>query len=233
MRRILWYIAAIVLLLQMAACGSVTITVPSNGQSNNNQHATATPGGITITIFGHPTNPTVQPAKKPAQATTAGNTRNAQGNNGSTSNGTNTTQADKLAQQLLQKINQDRAANGKPAYAWEPKLQKSAALHDQVMAGGCGLNHVCSGEPQLGTRESNQGVQWNYAGENIGEGGPVQSDYNSQWSMVLQLHNSMMAEQPPDDGHRQNLLSSDFQRVGISIYVDAHGTLWLTEDFAN
>jgi len=43
----------------------------------------------------------------------------------------------------------------------------------------------------------------------------------------------MMAEKPPDDGHRQNLLSKDFHRIGISIYIDAHHTLWLTEDFAD
>jgi len=28
-------------------------------------------------------------------------------------------------------------------------------------------------------------------------------------------------------------LSRDFHRIGISIYIDAQNTLWLTEDFAN
>jgi uncharacterized protein YkwD len=138
-----------------------------------------------------------------------------------------------LAQQLLQQINQDRAAYHLPAYQWEPRLERSAYLHDLVMARGCSLNHICPNEPQLGTRESNQGVQWNYAGENIGMGGPVQSSYQSQWNIVLLMHHGMMGEKPPDDGHRQNLLSKNFHRVGISIYVDNKNMLWLTEDFAN
>ena len=43
----------------------------------------------------------------------------------------------------------------------------------------------------------------------------------------------MMGEKPPDDGHRRNLLSKDFHRIGISIYINSSNTLWLTEDFAN
>lgn len=142
-------------------------------------------------------------------------------------------QTDQLAQQLLRQINHDRAANNLPAYNWEPRLVRSAYQHNLVMAGGCGMQHNCPNEPQLGARESNQGVRWSYAGENIGMGGPVQASYESRWSMVSQLHNAMMGERPPEDGHRQNLLSQNFHRVGISIYVDAKNTLWLTEDFAD
>lgn len=140
---------------------------------------------------------------------------------------------DRLAQQLLQQINQDRATYHLSAYTWEPRLERSAYKHNLVMAGGCGLNHICSNEPQLGMRENNQGVQWNYAGENIGTGGPVQSSYESQWNIVLLMHHGMMGEKPPDDGHRQNLLSKNFHRIGISFYIDSKNMLWLTEDFAN
>jgi hypothetical protein len=35
-------------------------------------------------------------------------------------------------------------------------------------------------------------------------------------------HQSMMAEKPPDDGHRQNILSTSFNLVGIDVLVDAH-----------
>jgi uncharacterized protein YkwD len=143
-----------------------------------------------------------------------------------------TAEEQQLAQQLFKQINQDRAANGLPSLAWEPRLERSARQHDLVMAVGCGLMHQCPNEPDLGTRISNQGVQWQMVGENIGEGGPVYTNSDA-WNMVLMLHQGMMAEKPPDDGHRRNLLSSDFHRIGISIYIDAHNTLWLTEDFAN
>ena len=143
-----------------------------------------------------------------------------------------TVEEQQLAQQLLKQINQDRAANNLPALAWEPRLEQSARKHDLVMAAGCGLQHQCPNEPDLGTRISNQGVQWQTVGENIGEGGPVFTNSDA-WNMVLKMHNGMMGEKPPDDGHRRNLLSKDFHRIGISIYIDAHNTVWLTEDFAN
>ena len=137
-----------------------------------------------------------------------------------------------LAQRLLKQINQDRATNNLPPLAWEPRLERSAHQHDLVMAAGCGLMHQCPNEPDLGTRISAQGVQWQTVGENIGEGRPVSSN-DEAWNMVLLIHQGMMAEKPPNDGHRRNLLSKDFHRIGISIYLDAHETLWLTEDFAN
>ncbi|HLJ36342.1 MAG TPA: CAP domain-containing protein [Ktedonobacteraceae bacterium] len=143
-----------------------------------------------------------------------------------------TAEEQQLAQRLFKQINQDRASNGLPPLAWEPKLENSAHQHDLVMAGGCGLMHQCPNESDLGTRISKQGVQWQTVGENIGEGGPVTTN-NDDWNMVLMLHQGMMAEKPPDDGHRRNLLSQDFHRIGISIYIDAKNTLWLTEDFAN
>jgi uncharacterized protein YkwD len=137
-----------------------------------------------------------------------------------------------LAQQLFKQINQDRAVNNLPQLAWEPRLEKSARQHDLVMAKGCGLMHQCPNEPDLGTRISHQGVRWQTVGENIGEGGPVFSNDNS-WNMVSMIHQGMMGEKPPEDGHRRNLLSKDFHRIGISIYIDTSNTLWLTEDFAN
>jgi uncharacterized protein YkwD len=149
---------------------------------------------------------------------------------GSQSQGTATEQ--QLAQRLFQQINRDRAASGLPALSWEPRLVQSAHQHDMVMASGCGLMHQCPNEPDLGTRITNQGVQWQTVGENIGEGGPLISN-DKAWNIVSMIHQGMMGEKPPDDGHRRNLLSSSFHRIGISIYIDSHHTLWLTEDFAN
>jgi uncharacterized protein YkwD len=137
-----------------------------------------------------------------------------------------------LAQQLFKQINQDRAANNLPSLAWEPRLEKSAHQHDLVMTKGCGLQHQCPNEPDLATRITQQGVQWQTVGENIGEANPVLSNDDAS-NMVTTLHKDMMGEKPPDDGHRRNLLSKDFHRIGISIYIDSSNTLWLTEDFAN
>ena len=100
------------------------------------------------------------------------------------------------------------------------------------MAGGCGLSHQCPGEPDLGTRLTDDGVSWTSAGENIGEGGPVADTSTAIAQMAVSLTQSMLSEQPPDDGHRMNILSTSFTSAGITVTIDAHGTVWMTQDFS-
>ena len=136
-------------------------------------------------------------------------------------------------QQVLALINQARAQAGLPAYTISSGLDTSAARHTSVMAGGCGLSHQCPGEPALGARESAAGVAWTAAGENIGEGGPVAGSSAAITQMAAGLTQSMLDEKPPDDGHRLNILSSAFTHIGISVYRDSSGTVWMTQDFSN
>jgi uncharacterized protein YkwD len=136
------------------------------------------------------------------------------------------------AAQVLTVINQARAQQGLPALAISSGLNTSSAAHTSVMAGDCGLSHQCPGEPPLGTRISNAGVQWTSAGENIGEGGPVANDTSAITQMAVNLTQSMLNEKPPDDGHRMNILSSSFRFIGITVFIDAKGTVWMTQDFS-
>ncbi len=101
------------------------------------------------------------------------------------------------------------------------------------MAGGCGLSHQCPGEASLGARETAAGVKWTAAGENIGEGGPVADTTSAIAQMAVGLTQSMLNEKPPDDGHRMNILSTSFTHIGIAVYRDGSGTVWLTQDFSN
>ena len=134
---------------------------------------------------------------------------------------------------MLALINQARAAAGLPALTVTAGLDASSSAHDQLMAGGCGLSHQCPGEPALGDRETAAGVGWTAAGENIGEGGPVAGTTAAIAQMAVGLTQSMLNEQPPDDGHRLNILSSTFAHIGIAVYRDGSGTVWLTQDFSN
>ena len=90
------------------------------------------------------------------------------------------------------------------------------------------LSHQLLGEAALGDRERQQDVNWSWAAENIGE------TSNQTANGALGLHQAMMNEQPPNDGHRQNILTTSGNSVGIAILIDQqHGLLWLTEDFAH
>jgi uncharacterized protein YkwD len=136
-------------------------------------------------------------------------------------------------QQVLDLINRSRAAQGLPAYTLLAGLNKSAAAHNQVMASGCGLSHQCPGEPAFGDRETAAGVHWTSAGENIGEGGGVGSSASAIAQSAVGLTQMMLDEKAPDDGHRRNILSSGFTHVGIDVYRDSSGTVWMTQDFSN
>jgi uncharacterized protein YkwD len=137
------------------------------------------------------------------------------------------------AGQVLAVINQARAAAGLPAYPISSGLDLSATRHNTVMASGCGLSHQCAGEAALGARETAAGVTWTSAGENIGEGGPVSAATTAIAQMAVTLTRDMLAEKPPDDGHRLNILSSAFHHIGIAVYRDSTGTVWMTQDFSN
>jgi uncharacterized protein YkwD len=144
-----------------------------------------------------------------------------------------TASATTAAAQVLALINQARAAAGLAALTTTAGLEASSSAHNVRMADGCGLSHQCPGEPPLGQRETDAGVSWTAAGENIGEGGPVADTTAAIAQMAVDLTQSMLNEQPPNDGHRLNILSSTFTHIGIAVYRDSSGTVWLTQDFSN
>ena len=139
-----------------------------------------------------------------------------------------TTTENQVARAVFQAINQSRADNGLPALTWSTALANSARQHNLTMQVANTLSHQLPGEAALGDRERHQGVNWSWAAENIGE----TSDQTVNGA--LGLHQAMMNEQPPNDGHRQNILTTSGNIVGIAILIDQqHGLLWLTEDFAH
>lgn len=135
--------------------------------------------------------------------------------------------------QVLAVINKARADQGVPPLTRISGLNASSAAHNHVMLSGCGLNHICPGEPDPGARETAAGVAWSVVGENIGDGGAALGSASSIADMAVGLTNSMLAEKPPNDGHRQNILSTDFHHIGISVIQDSSGKVWLTQDFSD
>jgi uncharacterized protein YkwD len=142
-------------------------------------------------------------------------------------------QESEAVSQVLALINQARSQAGLAPYTITAGLDSSSAAHNARMADGCGLSHQCPGEPPLGTRETDAGVVWTAAGENIGEGGPVADSPSAIAQLAVTLTQDMLNEKPPDDGHRLNILSSTFTYIGIAVTIDSSGTVWMTQDFSN
>jgi uncharacterized protein YkwD len=132
-----------------------------------------------------------------------------------------------VAQAVFDAVNASRRDAGLRPLAWNWRLQTSANQHNQAMAQADVLSHQLPGEDDLGRRESAAGVVWWWAGENIGE----TSSMTTQGA--LDLETAMLNEQPPNDGHRANILARNADALGVDVVLDpAHHTLWLTEDFA-
>jgi uncharacterized protein YkwD len=206
---------------------------PDPGLLPSEDAASATPPARTSPAATTPVRPLARPSSarpssarpatskpKPRQAgTTVPSPRQAPATSGS------------ITDRVLDHINDARADAGLPRYALDGDLSRAAARHNQRMIDGCGLSHQCPGEGGIGTRFSAEGVRWTSAGENIGLASAGRSDAD-----IIRaadgLTDSMLAETPPNDGHRKNLLSRAFERIGLSVIRDGKGTVWLTQDFA-
>lgn len=131
-----------------------------------------------------------------------------------------------IAQAVLNMLNNERGANHLPGLRMNGQLISSAHAHNLMMARYNTMSHQLPGEAYFGDRILAAGYNYQYAGENVG--------WNSQMTEqgALDLESIMYNETPPNDGHRQNILSPNFVDVGIDIYFDSvNQKLWLTEDF--
>ncbi|MCU7729043.1 CAP domain-containing protein [Actinoplanes sp. KI2] len=139
---------------------------------------------------------------------------------------------DAILDAVLEHINAARTDAGLSPLTLDSGLSRASAKHNQLMINSCGLEHQCPGESGLGDRFTAQGVEWTRAGENIGFGSSGSSD-----AAIIKAANgltdSMLAERPPNDGHRKNLLNTSFKRIGLSVVRDAKGITWMTQDFVN
>lgn len=129
------------------------------------------------------------------------------------------------ASSVLNAINHQRALHGVFALRSNAALTQAALGHNKWMAATNTLSHRLSGEHSLGYRVLACGYSWSALAENIG----ANPDWSSSGVMAMEF--AMYAE-GPSGGHYQNMMSSTYRDVGVSVYMDsAHHTAWLTIDF--
>src|SRR4029434_6250458 len=95
------------------------------------------------------------------------------------------------------------------------KLVSAAHKHNLAMAKANTLSHQLKGEAALGSRVSAAGYRWNAVGENIAANG------RRSEAGVLAVQKAMYNEEPPNDGHRKNILSKTYVDVGIDVISDS------------
>jgi uncharacterized protein YkwD len=136
-----------------------------------------------------------------------------------------------VAQVLLDQINAWRATEGKAPLTMTSGLVASAHKHNLRMSAACGMMHQCSNEASLGSRISTEGIVWRAVAENIAWHSSVSS--GGVLAAAKGLNEAMHNETPPTDGHRRNMLSDTYHRIGIDVIRDSDGEVWLTEDLAD
>ena len=121
---------------------------------------------------------------------------------------TTATAASSQERQLFSMVNQARNANGTGRLSLSDNLSRRAHNHSERMADSGSIFHSCL---DCGKRRS-----YSTMAENVGVGGSLGA-----------VHDALMAS----SGHRENILDSRFDRVGIGV-VRRGGRVWVTELFA-
>jgi uncharacterized protein YkwD len=119
-------------------------------------------------------------------------------------------------ERMLDAVNDERVERGLPRYRRDRDLDQAAADHALRMAESGRVSHQLPREPDLRTRLAATGLRFDAAAENVG--------YSTR---VETLHDNLMRSR----GHRENLLASRYDAIGIAIYRSG-GRYYVTQNFA-
>ncbi len=153
--------------------------------------------------------PTVQPAARPTVQPETLPT---------VSTGDYTTFDSSMQEQiLLNLLNQDRARNGLPSLALDPELSRLAKLKSSDM----NSNHYFAHESPTYGNAGQMLDSFNYKYQGVGEN-------IAHYGSVEKAEAAFMSS----DGHRRNILGSQWDKVGIGVAYDENGNVYVTQLFA-
>jgi len=131
---------------------------------------------------------------------------------------------------LLAELNAHRRAAGIRPLGSDAIAQAAAQIQADDMAATDVFGHGDAYGRLPMTRYETLGGTARFYGENVGWYGARVTQLDAVWRAVAELDSQMMAERPPNDGHRRNILAARFEAVGIAFAIGPHG-LYFAEDF--
>lgn len=155
---------------------------------------------------------------------------NTTGTNGTNTGGTSSSSTgpgDPHVQHALDQINASRKTQSLPALSLDAGMSSCAVRHAQDCAGCAGYQLSKFSSCAHGDFKAGDTCGGN--SENQGVASGVDEDTG-----FTEIHQAMMAEGPPpagQDNHYANIMNPSATAVGIGLYVDQNGTLWLSEEF--
>lgn len=132
-----------------------------------------------------------------------------------------------LENYLFNEINNSRSQNGLYPLSGSVEVDNVAKNWSQVQADYKTSTHNIN----LGYDLIENGTQSFWYSENIGYG--IVNDVNNRqeyFDILSIIHNGMMAEVPPYDGHKQTILSDTYEYIGIGIEIRSN-EFWITTDY--
>ncbi len=150
--------------------------------------------------------PTMQPTQQPS-ATQAP----------STGDDYTTQSVSAQEQKMVNLLNQDRKNNGRTALTIDPELCRIARIKSADMRDNRYFAHESPTYGRVGEMLRHFGYRFSAAGENI-----------AHHANVDKAQAAFMSSQ----GHRQNILSQTWTKMGIGIVTDANGYIYATQIFA-
>lgn len=123
-----------------------------------------------------------------------------------------------LEQEMLERVNKERAGVGLPPLKWDPELLPVARAHSADMFRRGYFSHVSPEGASAGDRIRKAGVRFLTAGENL-----------ALAPTLTLAHNGLMNS----PGHRANILNKAYGRVGIGILDGGIRGLMVTQNFRN
>jgi len=125
---------------------------------------------------------------------------------------------------LVEVINRDRSAAGLSAVEFSADLSRAADAHCLEMLREDYTSHWNRDGWKPYLRYAAAGIR-DATAENIASFGQndFPADLEATWGEMLAGHRRFMAEKPPSDGHRQNVLNPQHTHVGIGVAAASKG----------
>lgn len=160
--------------------------------------------------------PTAHPTQLPTAAPTARPTAKPTGTPSASTGDYTTISVAAQEQKLLNLLNEDRAANGLSALNVDPELSRIARIKSCDMKENGYFAHTSPTYGNAAAMLTAFGYAYHGVGENIAHHATVEKSEAAFMS---------------SSGHRQNILGSQWTKVGIGVCVDDNGFVYVTQLF--
>ena len=151
---------------------------------------------------------------------------NASLNEGNTSDNTDAAVSDKfmaeVEQAIFNKVNEERTKAGVAPLTYNTTMEKYARIKSQDMGYNNYFSHTDLSGNYITTKMKADGVTYNAWGENIA--------YISGVTDPTALANQFMTNWMNSQGHKENILSTNFSSIGVGVYKIGN-KVYATQEF--